>query len=303
MSHITLAASANAFEQLFIALRDNFALADSDSGSFGPFTASYSVAVHLENGDITLHDDNTLEIENVDIVWDTLKVKLCFELPGFCVPGFCIIPDPWNGCLVGFPGICIGGPVCLPLDLSGLVSEITEVRAHLTTQYRVDPSRPPGLTDLQAELAGFPNKWRIFIDPDFVLISPIDVPASIGNIIENLIRQAIEDMLPGWFPDWGKDVLFWLLGPIIDLLKGILGIVGAIEDWIGDVIGNKLNLLGWLQTAVADYFASRNPIYELIDPYPVLPASGGLLPVAIPIRQLGATINSKEMIVNADVGA
>ena len=43
-------------------------------------------------------------VRHVKIVWDTLKVEVCFNLPGFSIPSFCIVPDPWNGCLVGFPG-------------------------------------------------------------------------------------------------------------------------------------------------------------------------------------------------------
>src|SRR5579872_675610 len=185
MSHITLAASANAFTQLFNALRDNFTFSKSDSANFGPFSASYSVALHLENGNIQLNDDNTVEVKDVDIVFDTLKVQVCFNLPGFCVGGFCIIPDPWNGCLVSFPGFCIGGPICAPLDLSGLVSEISDIQAGLTPRYFVDPARLPGWSDLDAEFNGHPNKWRIFIDPVWVHVDPIDIPASIGNLLEN----------------------------------------------------------------------------------------------------------------------
>ncbi|MEP6503231.1 MAG: hypothetical protein ABJD97_07880 [Betaproteobacteria bacterium] len=303
MSHITIAASAHAFTQLFNALRDNFTFAKSDSADFGPFSASYSVALHLENGSVHLRDDNVIEVQHLDVVWDTLKVKVCFDLPGFCIPSFCIVPDPWNGCLVGFPGLCIGGPICAPLDLSGLVSEVEDLQARLNPVYYVDPARLPAWSDLDAEFAGHPNKWRIFIDPVVVFVNPIDVPASIGNILENIVRAAIDDLLPGWVPGWAKDLLFSLLGPILDLVKGILGIVGSIEDWLSDLIGNQFNLLALIETAIADYFANKYPIYEFEDPYPILPSSGGLIPVKLPIRNLGASINSKEMIVLADVGA
>jgi hypothetical protein len=259
--------------------------------------------VHLEGGSVHLRDDDVVEVQHLDIVWDTLKVKVCFNLPGFCIPSFCIVPDPWNGCLVGFPGFCIGGPICAPLDLSGLVSEVEDLQARLAPVYWIDPARPAGVSDIDAELGGHPNKWRIFIDPVAVNVLPIDVPASIGNILENIVKSAIDDMLPSWVPGWAKDLLFSLLGPILDLVKGILGIVGSIEDWLSDLIGNQLNLLAVLETAIADYFASKYPIYEFPDPYPVLPPSGGLIPVTLPIRNLGATINSKEMIVMADVGA
>src|SRR5277367_4092484 len=148
MSDITIAASSNAFEQLFNVIRNNFTFAKSDSGSFGPFTASYSVAMHLEGGNIQLNNDDTVEIKHLKIVWDTLKVSVGFDLPGFCIGGWCLIPDPWNGCLVGIPKICIGGPITVPLDLSGLVSEVNDLKANLNPVYFVDPTRTAAETDL-----------------------------------------------------------------------------------------------------------------------------------------------------------
>jgi len=302
MSHITIAASSKAFEKLFNVVRDNFTFAKSDSGSFGPFSASYNVKLHLDNGTVQLNDDDTVEVKNLDIVWDILKVGVCFNLPGFCIGGWCIIPDPWNGCLLGVPEICIGGPICINPNLSGLVSEINDVKARLKPVYFVDPGRDPSWSDLTAEFNGKSNQWKIFIDPVFVSVDPIDIPASVANMIENLVRDAIEDMFPSWVPDWAIDLLMAALGPILDLVKSILGFVDSIEDFISDLLGNTFDLLGLIETAVADYFASKYPIYKFEDPYPILPGSGGLIPVKIPIRQLASHVNSKEMIVTADVG-
>jgi len=304
MSHITIAASANAFVQLFDALRDNFTFSKSDSGSFGPFTASYSVALHLSGGTVQLNDDGTIEIKDVDIVFDTLTASACFNLPGFCVGGWCIVPDPWNGCLVGIPKICIGGPICVPIDLSGLVSEITDVRASLLAKYYIDPARPPGVTDLNAEFAGHPNKWQVFIDPAWVHIDPINVPDTVENIFENVVKNAIYNMM-GPLPGWMKDLLWAAIKAtgIIALVKGILGFVGKIADWLETLLNSIFDIVGLVETAVADYFASKYPIYEFEDPYPILAAGGGLIPVKIPIRDLAATVNSHEMIVTANVGA
>ena len=301
MSHLTLAASEPAFEELFKLVRDGFTFAKSDSASFGPFSASYSVALHLDKGSIHLNDDGTVEIDALDVVWDTLTLEVCFDFPGFTIPGFCIVPDPWNGCLVGIPDIHIGGPICVPLKLSGLVSEISKVRAHLKAKYFIDPGRLPGWTDLQAEFAGKPNKWQIFIDPDFVSVDPIDVPATIGNLFENLIEQEIEDLLPGWLPGWVKDLLMAFLQPVVDIVKAVLDVFDSVEDFLQDLIGEKLDLLGQIETAVADYFASKYPIYEFEDPYPIL-TDGPLIPVKIPLRNLKADVNSKEMIITGDIG-
>ncbi len=142
MSHLTVAASARALEQMFAVVRDNLNVSKSDSGSWGPFTWSYDIQFHLEGGTLQLNNDDTLEIKHLDVVWDKLKFQICFNLPGFCVGGWCIVPDPFDGCWVSLPKICIGGPICLPIDLSGLVSEIEDLKANLVAQYWVDPTRP-----------------------------------------------------------------------------------------------------------------------------------------------------------------
>jgi len=303
MSDITIAASANAFTEIFNDVRDNFTFSKSDSASFGPFSASYSIALHLQDGNIALKDDGTVEVTDLEIVWDTLKVEVCFNLPGWCVGGFCIVPDPWNGCLVSFPGFCIGGPICAPLDFSGLVSEITDLKANLIAAYYVDPARLAGWSDLDAEFNGHPNKWRIFVNPVWVHADPIDIPATAANLLENAGKDAIDALIPGWVPGWAVDLLWAIIGPILDFVTGILGIVGSVEDWLSNLLGSTFDLLGAIETAVADYFASQTPIYEFEDPYPVLAASGGLIPVKIPIRDLAATVNSHEMVVTADLGA
>lgn len=144
--------------------------------------------------------------------------------------------------------------------------------------------------------------WEVYVNPVFVHVDPIDVPATVANLLENAIRNAIEALMPSWLPGWARDLLWLVIGPIIDVIRTVLGIVGDIEDWVSDLLGNQFDLLGLLETAVADYFAAKQPIYRFEDPYPVLAASGGLIPVKIPIRDLGATVNSKEMVVGADVG-
>lgn len=301
MSHITIAASEKAFEQIFTLVRDTFSISKSDSGNFGPFSASYSLKLHLENGTIQLNN-GSIKIENVDVVFDILKVEVCFDLPVVSIPSFCIIPDPWNGCLVGFPGFTFDLSACIPIDLSGLVSEINEISAHLNPKYFVDPGRLPGWSDLDAEFAGKPNKWQIFIDPDFISVDPIDIPATIGNVVENFLENAINDALPSWLPGWAKDIILGALGPVITILKTALGFLDTFEDFLQDLLGNQFDLLGIIGTAVADYFANQHPIFEFEDPYPVLAQDGVLIPVKIPIRNLTATVNTDEMIVLADVG-
>jgi hypothetical protein len=303
MSDITLAASADAFEQIFNDVQKNFKFSKSDTGTFGPFSASYAIALHLQGGTLTLNNDDTIEVAGLQIVFDKLEVEVCFNLPGWCVGGFCIVPDPWNGCLVSFPGFCVGGPICPSVNLDGLVSEITELKAGLSVNYYIDPARLPSWSDLDAEMHGHPNKWQIFIDPTLVDIDPIDIPATVANLLETAVKEAIEKLIPSGPFGWAIDLLWAIIGPILDFVVGLLGIVGDIADWLESLLDDSFNLLSVIETAIADYFASLYPIYQFEDPYPVLPASGSLIPVKVPIRDLTATIDSQEMVVLANVGA
>lgn len=301
MSHITIAASGKAFEQLFKVVRDKFTFSKSDSRNFGPFSASYSIQLHLERGSIQLNNDGTIEIKNVDVVFDTLEVQICFNLPVFCVNSFCIVTDPWGGCLVGSPGSCIGGPICFGPNLSGLVSEINKFIARLKCKYFRDPDRQGNWSDLDAEYANKPNKWQIFIDPEWLSVDPIDIPATVENIIEDDLRNAINNTFPGWLPPWAQDLIWAYMGPLVDEVKKVLGDVDTFEDFLQDLLAN-FDIIGYIETAVLDYFINEYPIYQFEDPYPVLPQSGSLIPVKIPIHYLTVTVNKSEMIVNADVG-
>jgi hypothetical protein len=303
MSHLTVAASENVFRELFAVLRDNFTFSNSNSASFGPFSASYSIALHLENGTVDLRDDNTIRISELDIKWDTLQACLGFDIPELCVGGWCIIPTPF-GCLLEVPRICVfsANPDINPcLDLSGVVTSEISITASPVVNYRIDPTRPPGMSDVQAENAGIPNKWQIFIDPMTVDIDVFDIADIVGDLLENAVTSAIEALLPG--PGWLKDLILAILGPIIDLIRAILDLPDDIGEWLSNLLGVSLGLFNTIVNAVADYFASQNPIYEFEDPYPILLASGGLIPVKIPIRDLAVRVNTNEMILEANVGA
>ena len=289
---------------MFAVVRDNLNVSKSDSGSWGPFTWSYDIQFHLEGGTLQLNNDDTLEIKHLDVVWDKLQFQICFNLPGFCVGGWCIVPDPFDGCWVSLPKICIGGPICLPIDLSGLVSEIDDLKANLVAQYWIDPTRPPGISDLTAEFQNKSNQWKVFLNPVFVDVLPIDPPATIANIIENAFKQAIEAAF-SWVPNWAWSLIWAVLGPLLDLLKSILGIVEDIQNWVEDLLNNIFNLAAVIETLVAQYFASQNSLFQFEDPYPIMDGdpSHNPIPVKIPIRNLAAHINAQEMVVTADVGA
>jgi hypothetical protein len=303
VSDLTVAASEDAFRDLFSVLRDNFTLAASDSASFGPFSASYALALHLENGTVDLRADNTVAVKELDVKWDTLSVSIGFDIPEICVGGWCVIPTPF-GCLLRLPKVCVFSAdpdVNVPLDLSGIVTSELSVTASLQTTYFVDPTRPPGMTPVQAQIAGIPNQWQVFLDPETVDVDVFDIADIVGDLLEDAVTGAVNALLPG--PQWARDLVLAILGPVIDLVRDILDLPDDIAEWLSDLLNVSFGLLNLIVTAVADYFAARNPLFAFEDPYPILEASGGLIPVKIPITDFSVLVNDDEMVVEANVGA
>ena len=304
MSHLTVAASEDAFRLLFGFIRDNFTFSTSDNADFGPFTASYAVALHLEGGTVDLRDDNTIQIKELDVKWDTLQVCLGIDIPEICVGGFCIIPTPF-GCALRLPRICIFSAdpdISFCLNLGHLITSEISVTASPVIKYRIDPARTPGMSDLDAEDAKIPNKWQVFIDPVTLDFDLFDIADIVGDLLDNALDAAINGLL-GFLPGWAKDLLLAILGPIIDLIRAILDLPDDIGEWISDLLGVSFGLFDLILTFIADYLANKTPLHELEDPYPVLPASGGLIPVKIPIRDLSVLVNTNEMILQGSVGA
>lgn len=314
MSDLTVAASERTFRELFAILRDSFSFAKSDSASFAGFTASYAVAAHLEGGTVDLRDDNTVSISELDIKWDKLEAGIGFDIPEVCIGGFCILPNPFGGCLIRAPRICAfsaNPDIGIVLPLSGITSEVSVI-ASLVTKYRVDPARTAGVSDLEAEERepAIPNKWQIFIDPKTLDIDPLDFADTVGDLLEAAVEKAILDLLP--LPGWAKDLILAILGPIIDLIRAILDLPDDIGEWLSDLLGVSLGLLNSIAQFLADYFAEKNPIHEFEDPLPVLEEqaiallTGGvltLIPVKIPVRDLTVRVNTDEMILEANVGS
>jgi hypothetical protein len=307
MSHLTAAASEDAFRELFGAVRDAFTFSDSNSASFAGFTAGYSVAAHLEDGTVDLRPDGTVSIKELDVKWDVLQASIGFDIPEICVGGWCIIPNPLPfgpDCLLEFPKICLfsaNPDIGISLDLSGIVTTEISVTAGFKTNYFIDPGRTSTMSDLDAEDADVPNKWQVFLDPKTVDLDLFDIADIVGDLLEQAVTGAIDALIPG--PSWVKSLILAILGPIIDLIRAILDLPDDIAEWFSDLLGVSLGLLNTLLTFVADYFAAQTPILEFEDPFPILPAQGGLIPVKIPIENFTITVTDDEMVLEADVGA
>lgn len=307
MADFTVAASERTFEELFTRVRDNTAESTSGSEDLGPFSVSWAAGFRLENGTVDLQPDGSVRISELDVVYDPLSLTLGLDIEPVCVGGFCIIPLGPFGCALRAPQICVfeaDPDIALPLDLSGLVRSEISGAFRINTRYFVDPARAPSMTNLDAEDAGVPNKWQFLLDPIWIDFDLIDISDTVGAILDQAIDNAVDGLL-GWLPGWARDLVKAILGPIVDLIRGILDIADDIDEWLSNLLGTSLGLFDFVLTVVADHFANRYPIFAFEDPFPVLDYSGPtpLIPVKIPMRNVGVAVTDDEMIVSADVGA
>jgi hypothetical protein len=229
-------------------------------------------------------------LSELDIKWDALSLNLCIDIPEVCTPGGCIIPIPFDGCLLAVPSFCFfsGNPdFCIPLNLSGLLTSEITFTAGVQVFYGTSP--------------GLPNRWQIVIVPTLPFdLDIIDVADTVGDLVENAVDAAIDGLLGG-FPDWAKDVFKFLLGPLDEFIRFALDIPDDIGEWILDGL-TDLGVFDVVLSALNDFLSTLVPPLEIEDPLPILPADGALIPVKLPIEFIGVKIDGDEMTIEGDIG-
>jgi hypothetical protein len=299
----TAALSERTTRALFNGFRDNFGFDENGSKSFGPFTLSYGAAGHLENGTLDLRSDGTISVSELDLKFTKLRACFGIDIPELCVGGFCIIPVPFDGCLVRAPKICIfsdNPDISFCLDIAPLVRLELSATVRPVTKYSVNPGRTAGMNDWDARDAGVPNHWQLYIDPVTIDVDLFDIADIVGDLLDDAIDAALDTIL-GPLPGWAKDLIKAILGPLVDLVRGILDFGDDFSEWLADQLGISLGLLNTILTLVGDYLASKAP-FEFADPIEAVPASGGLIPVLIPVEFFDLRVTADELVIEADIG-
>lgn len=305
MAHLTVAVSEATFIRSFDLLKRNFVFQASDLQDHGAFTLGYDVKMHLEGGQVDLRADNTVQIKELDIRWDRLKVIIGLDIPEICVGGGCI-NMPWPIPDICLPKICVFSDdpdVSISPDFASLVAQELSFTGSLDARYfdiSVPLPSPDPCSLLRIDPLPTNNQWQIFLDPQTMDIDLFDFPDIVGNLIENALTSAVTALIPG---GWVRDLILAIIGGVADLIRAILDIPDDIQEWLSDLFNISFGLLDFIATLVLDFFASCNPIYRIDDPFEILPAASGLIPVRIPIRNLSVRVDDLEMVVRADVGA
>jgi hypothetical protein len=289
-AHFTAALSEGAFSTLFEAIRAGFVYENADSVTLGWLTAGYDVKLHLDDGSVEFNPDGTIEVSELDIIWDRLQGIFGINIPGFCVGGGCADILGWEVCL---PEYCVfdGNPdISFTLDLAGIFITEVSLIASLKVYYGLDA----------------PNRWQVFLDPVLPIdVDIVDIEPTIINLWENAVEDAMEALLSSLgLPGWAVNLILDHVGDAVEFIAGLLDIPDDVGEWLSEeILGFNLNLFNLIAAAIVDYFADDQPLFELEDPFEILPASGTLNPVKIPIEFLGIDVDDNEMTVIGDVGA
>ncbi len=304
MSHLLAAVSGQALEKTVQATIKDFDFAySSGTKNLGPFTASVDVEAGLQSGLASLRDDNTIALTDVEILFKKLDLTIGVDFGELCTPTACIsIPLDGTHCL---PQLCVHPAFSIPLHLDGFITSEVSVTAGVEFRYAVDPGRDPALTPWEAEENGKPNKWQLFVKPTRVHIELFDFAASVRNLLQEAIDAAVNDYLAP-LPGWAKDLIRLVLGDLADAIRGVLDLPDAVEEWLAQKIGGDLSVEVQIETAIAEYFASRAPVLAWSDPLPLpflksTDHSRGLT-VKIPLANPSVQISATEMVVQVDIG-
>lgn len=294
MNHYSISISEQGADKLFQAVRDT-ALIEIPRGNWITINALAlrldAGKGHLENGIfriIRVGSSYRMQIKELDLVWDRLDIGVGIDIPETCIGGFCILKNPWGGCIIRAPRKCF-----------------FKTRPDLQGQLRLAGLRHEISSAFEFKIIKKADKWEVILDPKMPLdIDFIDLPDMVGEALDRLIKGFIRDIL-SLLPDWAVDFIIAILGNLVDMIRAILDLGDDVMEWISEKIGVSLGLENLVISLLLRFFYDGDPIFELENPYEVLEEEKieRLPPVMIPIENLGAEIHSDRIELSLTLGA
>ncbi|WP_148685695.1 hypothetical protein [Candidatus Nitrosocosmicus hydrocola] len=292
---LTVAISETTFKKIYNALLEGFKFTASRPGSgSGIFSVGYTVSAHLDNGIVDLRDNGSILISELDVKWDTLQLNVGIDIPTQTIGGFCLVPNPFGGCLIRAPSIDIfeaKPDISLPINLGGLITSEITLGAIPKIFYGVG--------------SGVPNRWQLTLVPTLPIdLDIIDIADSVGDLFHNLIVNAIVSLLSSLgLPDWAISFIDSVLGGIEGIIRNILDIGDDLGEFAMSLISDA-DIFQDLIDRLAQFIALT--ILELKDPLEVLEGNSAipLIPVKLPIEFLDVRVNNNgnELILEGDIG-
>jgi hypothetical protein len=144
------------------------------------------------------------------------------------------------------------------------------------------------------------DKWQLFLHDHWHDLDIVDVADTAGNILRGLSDLIIDKILSP-VPSILRGIVRSMIGWVIDLIVAALDIPDDIMEWLSSVFQTSFGLLDLIAQLIINFIGSMVPFYQFETPYPMIEDTSGLIPVLVPVENLGIVINDQEFIVQADI--
>jgi len=344
MANVTVAVNERAFNDVVMAAAKYLQSIPpfSDSGSFGPFTASYSIGFKVTGGSIDLTNTGRVHIDELQLTYDPFILTLGIDLPHIKFGGECILSLPVVGCVLRLPSIDLFGAnpdISIPINLSNtIVSEfsgeftISNSKQVLLAKGALRPHAAHFTPDASNEIR---DRFRAIVGSIPLLptsavngIADALVPFVKGNLADkqqfflhdvwhdfelisisdtaaNILRNLTDliiDTILAPVPSVIRSIIKAALDPIFDAIAAVLDIPDDILEWLSSQLQISFGLFDLIAQLVVNFIGAMVPFYQFEDPFPIIEDSSGLIPVLVPVENVAVVVDDDEFTVSADIG-
>lgn len=219
------------------------------------------------------------QIKELDWKWDRLAVSLGVDIPEITIGGWCLLKIPIKGCVLRAPKLTVFSndpDLSIQINLAGLRHEISSAFNIDVKNNRSD------------------KKYELYLKPEMPLdVDFIDVADIAGDLLDRVIDLIVNKLL-GFLPEWARSIVNAVLGGIAKLVREILDWTDDLVEWISEKVGVSLGLFNLLASALIELFYKPDPIFEIDNPYQVLPKQDGEPAVTLNITSIRATFDVNE---------
>lgn len=343
MATVTVAVNERAFNDIVMAAAKYLESVPpfSGSGSFGPFSAGYTIGFKLTGGSIDLTNTGRVHFDELHVTYDPLILTLGFDLPHIQFGGECLIPNPFGGCLLRLPKVDLFGAnpdISIPINLSDtIVSEfsgeftVSNSKQVLVAKGSLRPHAAHITTDTSNEIR---DRFRTIVGTiPFLPASAVNSIAdalvpfvknnladkwqfflrdvwhdleliSISDTAVNILQNLSDrfiDAILAPVPSAVRGIIKVMLIPIFDAIAAVLDFGDDALEWLSSQLQISFGLLDLLAQLVINFVGSMVPFYQFENPYPMIEDSSGLIPVLVPIENVAVVVNDDEFVASADI--
>jgi hypothetical protein len=226
--------------------------------------------------DVEFNDGDTFTVNELDIAWDKLILKVGVDIPALKFGGFCLfelpeeIPVVGGDCALAVPSLDLftkAPDIELPLDLSALFGFIvTEISAICSLEVRLD-------NDNGKEV------WAVHADPiavDADLVDIQDTSGKAGALVQAAVAGAALK-LQALFPwTWVADVFLGFMGvpTMSEFVLDVLDIPDDIEEWLMKSLEFSIGIDNLLMEVIFDAILDSEALFTVPKRHEILKEKG-----------------------------